>query len=60
MVSPIQLLGPGHVKLSTSVAGIRRDALQDCSISSSCRHSDRHVTVPPFEGQTQESELLAL
>ena len=59
LTSPERFLGPGRVKLNTSVAGIRRDAFQDCSIPSSCRHSDRHITVPPFEGQSQQSELLA-
>ena len=48
--SPKRSLGPGRVKLSTSVVGIRPDALQDCSIPSSCRYSDRHITVPTFEG----------
>ena len=59
LASPERFPGPGRVKLSTSIAGIRRDAIQNCSIPSSCRHSDRHITVPPFEGETQESELIA-
>ena len=58
--SPKRSLGPGRVKLSTSVAGIQQDALHDCSIPSSGRHSDRRITVPPFEGRTQEAKLLAL
>ena len=28
-------------------------------IPSRGRYSDRHITVPPFEGETQESELIA-
>ena len=60
MASPKRSLGPGRVKLITSVAGIHQDALQECSIPSSGRHSGWHIAVPPFEGQTQEAELLAL
>ena len=49
-----------HIRAGIRRAGIRRDALQDCSIPSSCRHADRHITFPPFEEQTQKSKLLAL
>ena len=60
MASPKRSLGPVRVTLGTSFSGIHQDALQDCSIPSSCHHSDQHITVPPFQGQTQEAKLLAL
>ena len=53
LASPERSLGPGLVRLSTSVAGIQQDALQDSSIPSSGCHSDRRITLLPFEGQTE-------
>ena len=50
--SPKRSLGLGRVTLSTSVAGKQKDAPQDSSILSRVCHSDRRITLLPFEGQT--------
>ena len=49
---PKRPLGPGRVESITFVAGIHEDALQDCSTPPNGRHSDRHIVILPFEGQT--------